>query len=153
MCDSLQTHGLQHARFPCPSLSQSLLRLTSIKLVMPSNHLILCHPLLLMPSIFPSIRVFSNESVLPIRWPKYWSFRGLTILHLSTKATSGWYCTWRSVCGGESQVWSQSMLIPGLGLWLTGWWSWGWLSAFSSVKWAALALPTFRSQLLCELVG
>ena len=46
----------------------------SIELVMPSNHLILCHPLLLLPSIFPSIRVFSNESVLHIRWPKYWSF-------------------------------------------------------------------------------
>ena len=46
----------------------------SIELVMPSNHLILCHPLLLLPSIFPSIRVFSNESALCIRWPKYWSF-------------------------------------------------------------------------------
>ena len=46
----------------------------SIELVMPSNHLILCHPLLLLPSVFPSIRVFSNESVLHIRWPKYWSF-------------------------------------------------------------------------------
>ena len=54
--------------------SQSLLRLISIKLVMPSNHLILCRPLFLLPSIFPSIRVFSNESVLHIRWPKYWSF-------------------------------------------------------------------------------
>ena len=54
--------------------SWSLLRLMSIESVMPSNHLILCHPLLLLPSIFPSIRVFSNESVLPIRWPKYWSF-------------------------------------------------------------------------------
>ena len=54
--------------------SQSLLKLMSIKLVMPSNHLILCRPLLLLPSIFPSIRVFSNESVLRIRWPKYWSF-------------------------------------------------------------------------------
>ena len=53
--------------------SQSLLRLMSIELVMPSNHLILCHSLLL-PSIFPSIRVFSNESVICIRWPKYWSF-------------------------------------------------------------------------------
>ena len=53
--------------------SQSLLKLMSIELVMPSNHLILCH-LLLLPSIFPSIRVFSNESVLRIRWPKYWSF-------------------------------------------------------------------------------
>ena len=54
--------------------SRSLLKLTSIGLVMPSNHLILCCPLLLLPSIFPSIRVFSNESALPIRWPKYWSF-------------------------------------------------------------------------------
>ena len=55
---------------PCPSLSPSL----SIGLVMPSNHLILCRPLLLLPSVFPSIRVFSNESALCIRWPKYWSF-------------------------------------------------------------------------------
>ena len=54
--------------------SQSLLKLISIELVMPSNHLILCHPLLLLPSVFPSIRVFSNESALCIRWPKYWSF-------------------------------------------------------------------------------
>ena len=53
---------------------QNLLKLMSIELVMPSNHLILCHPLLLLPSIFSSIRVFSNESVLHIRWPKYWSF-------------------------------------------------------------------------------
>ena len=54
--------------------SQSLLKLTSIESVMPFNHLILCHPLLLLPSIFPSIRVFSNESILHTRWPKYWSF-------------------------------------------------------------------------------
>ena len=57
---------------PCPS--PGLLRLRSLKSVMPSNHLILCHPLLLPPSVFPSIRVFSNESVLHIRWPEYWSF-------------------------------------------------------------------------------
>ena len=54
--------------------SQSLLKLMSIALVMPSNHLVLCHPFLLPSSIFPSIRVFSNESVLRIRWPEYWSF-------------------------------------------------------------------------------
>ena len=54
--------------------SWSLLKLMSIETVMPSSHLILCHPLLLPPSIVPSIRVFSNESALPIRWPKYWSF-------------------------------------------------------------------------------
>ena len=56
------------------TISWSLLKLTSIELVMPSNHLILCRPLLLLPSSFPSMRVFSNESVLRIRWPKYWSF-------------------------------------------------------------------------------
>ena len=56
------------------TISQSLLKLVSIELVMPSNHLILCNPLLLLPSLLPSIRVFSNESVLHIRWPKYYSF-------------------------------------------------------------------------------
>ena len=75
---SLRPHGLQHARLPCPASlsiinSRSLLKSISIELVMPSNHLTLCRPLLL-PSIFPSIKVFSNESVLCIRWPKYWSF-------------------------------------------------------------------------------
>ena len=54
--------------------SWSLLKLMSIESAMPSNHLIFCHPLLLLPSIFPSIRIFSNDSVLWIRWPKYWSF-------------------------------------------------------------------------------
>ena len=64
------------ARQSSPSItnSQSLLKFMSIESVMPSNHLILGHPLLIPPSIFPSIRVFSNESVLRIRWPKYWSF-------------------------------------------------------------------------------
>ena len=59
---------------PVLTNSQSLLKLMSIESVMPSNHLILCHPLLLPPSIFPNIRVFSNESFLCIKWPKYWSF-------------------------------------------------------------------------------
>ena len=75
--DSLRPHGLQHARLLCPSsLSnyRSLLKLKSIKSVTPSNHLIFCRPLLLPPSIFPSIRIFSDESVLRIRWPEYWSF-------------------------------------------------------------------------------
>ena len=67
------TLWLQHARSPCPSPTPRIYsKLVSIELVMPSNHLILCHPLL--PSIFSSIRVFSNESALCIRWPKYWSF-------------------------------------------------------------------------------
>ena len=74
MSDSFRHHGLQHARPPCPTNSQSLLKFMSIELVMPSNHPILCCPLLLQPSIFHSIRVFSSESALCIRWPKYWSF-------------------------------------------------------------------------------
>ena len=72
MSDSLRLHGLQHAMLPCPSWS--LLKIMSIVLVMSSNHLILCHPLSLLPSIFPSIRVFFNKSALHVRWPKYWSF-------------------------------------------------------------------------------
>ena len=73
-CVRLRPHELQHTRLPCPSLiSWSLLKLKFIESVMPSNHLILCHPLLL-PSIFPNFRIFSNELVLCIRWPKYWSF-------------------------------------------------------------------------------
>ena len=63
-----------HQAPPSITNSQSSLKLMSIKSVMPSNHLILCHPLLFLPSVFPSIRVFSTESVLHIRWPKYWSF-------------------------------------------------------------------------------
>ena len=76
MSDSLLPHRLHAAHQASLSItnSQSLLKLMSIKSVMPSNHLILWCPLLLLPSIFPSIRVFSNESVLHIRWPKYWSF-------------------------------------------------------------------------------
>ena len=66
-----QPHELQHAR--TATNSQSSLRLMSIESVMPSSHLILCRPLLLLPPIPPSIRVFSNESALRIRWPKYWS--------------------------------------------------------------------------------
>ena len=62
-----------HQAFLSITISQSLLKLMSIELVMPSNHLILCHPLLLLSSVFPRIRVFSNESALRIRWPKYWS--------------------------------------------------------------------------------
>ena len=76
MSDSAQPQGLQHARPHCPSptLGAQTLKLMFIESVMPSNHLILCHPLLPLPSIFPSIRVFSDESALHIRWPKYWSF-------------------------------------------------------------------------------
>ena len=75
MSNSLWHHGLQHARLPCSfTISQSLLKLTSIESKMPSNHLILSGPLLLLPSIFSSIRVFSSKLSLHIRWPKNWSF-------------------------------------------------------------------------------
>ena len=74
MSDSLQPHGLQHAKAHCSSPTPRIhLNSCPLSPVMPSNHLILCHPLLL-PSFFPSIRIFSDESVLCIRWPKYWSF-------------------------------------------------------------------------------
>ena len=74
MSDSLQPHELQHARPPCPSPTPGVHSNTSIKSAIPSSHLILCRPLLLLPSILPSIRVFSNKSALHISWPKYWSF-------------------------------------------------------------------------------
>ena len=72
--DYLQPHWPQDARFPSFIISWTLLKLMSISLVMLSNHLILCLPLLPLPSIFPSIGVFSSKSALRIRWPKYWSF-------------------------------------------------------------------------------
>ena len=73
--DSLQPHEPQHARPPCPSPTPGVHPdSTSIESVMPSSHLILCRPLLLLPPIPPSIRVFSNESTLHMRWPKYWTF-------------------------------------------------------------------------------
>ena len=76
MSNSLQPHGLHSTCQTSLSftISQSLLKFMSMELVIPANHLILCHPLLLLPSIFPSIRVFSNESALGIRWLKYWHF-------------------------------------------------------------------------------
>ena len=72
--DSLRPHEPQHIRPPCPSPTPGATKPMSIDWVVPSNHLILCHPLLLLPSIFLNIRVFSNGSALCIRWPKYWSF-------------------------------------------------------------------------------
>ena len=74
MFDSLWPHGLQHETSLSFTISQSLLNFMSIESVMTSNHFILCHPILFLPSIFPSIWVFSNESALCITWPKYWSF-------------------------------------------------------------------------------
>ena len=73
MSDPLWPHGLQHARLTCATPTPRACS-NSCPLSQPFNHIILCHPLLLLPSIFPRIRVFTNESVLLIRWPKYWSF-------------------------------------------------------------------------------
>ena len=73
--DSFQPHGLQHTRLPCPSPSpRACSNSCPLSLMMPSNHLVLCHPLLLLPSIFPSIRVFPSIQALCISWPNYWSF-------------------------------------------------------------------------------
>ena len=72
--NSLWPRGLHHIILPSFTISRSLLKLTSIELMMPSSHLTLCCPLLLLPSILPSIRVFSNESAPHIRWPNCWSF-------------------------------------------------------------------------------
>ena len=72
--NSLQPYGLQHAQPPCPSPTPGVYPNSTIKSVVPSNYLNLCHPLLLQPSVLPSIRILSNESALHIRWPKYWSF-------------------------------------------------------------------------------
>ena len=85
----LWLHGLQHTRLLLSStISQSLLYFMSIEMVMLSNHLILCCPLLLLPSIFPSIRVFSNELALHIRWPKYWASASATVLPTNIQ---GWF--------------------------------------------------------------
>ena len=73
VANCLWSHGMQHARPPCLSPTPEVYSLMSIESMRPSNHLILCYPLLL-PSIFPSIRIFSNELTLHIRWPEYWSF-------------------------------------------------------------------------------
>ena len=90
--------------------SHSLLKLMSIESVMPSNHLILCHPLLLLPSVFLSIRVFSNESVLCIRWPKFWSFSLASVLPMNIQDSSplGW-TDWISLQSkGLSRVFSNT---------------------------------------------
>ena len=108
MSDSLQPYGLQHARLPCPSPTPKLAHLMSIQPVMPSNHLVLYCPLLLLPSIFPSIRVFSNESVLCIRWPKYWSFN-FSISPSNEYSGLITLLVWSPCCSSDSQ---KSSPIP-----------------------------------------
>ena len=108
---TLWLHGLQHTRPPClsPTLG-NLHKLMSIMSVMPSNNLILCFPLLLPSSIFPSIRIFSNESVLRMTWPKYWSFSfsispSNEYSRLISFAWTGWI-SWQSK--GLSRVFSNT---------------------------------------------
>ena len=85
----LWPHGLQHTRLPCPSLSSGVCSNSCpLSQWWPSNHLILCFPFLLLPSIFPSIKVFSNELALCIRWPKYWS---LSFTISPSNEQSGWF--------------------------------------------------------------
>ena len=96
------------ACFPVHHFSQRLLKLMSIESMMPSNHLILCHPLLLLPSNFPTIRVFSNESVLHITWPKYWSFSISSSKEYSDWFPLGW-TSWISLLSkGFSRVFSST---------------------------------------------
>ena len=85
MSNSLRPHGLRHARPPCLSPAPGVYPNSSIESVMPSRHLILCRPLLLPPPVPPSTRVFSNESTLHIRWPKYWSFSFNTSFPMNTQ--------------------------------------------------------------------
>ena len=84
------------------SLSQRLLKLMSIESTIPPNHLILCHPLLLLPSVFPSIRDFSNELVLQIRWPKYWSF---SISPSNDYTSKDGLCAWYHHCIDPGNIW------------------------------------------------
>ena len=89
--------------------SQSLLKLVSIELVMPSNHLILFRPLLFLPSVFPSIRVFSNESVLGIRWPMYWSFNFSINLSNEYSGLISFKIDWLDLCSPrDSQEFSST---------------------------------------------
>ena len=107
---SLQPHGLQHARLPCPSPSPSLLKLMSIESVMPSNYLILCHPLLLLPSVFLSIRVFSDESILCIRWPKHCSFSFSISLSSEYSGVSSFRMDWLDFLAVQGTL--KSSLTP-----------------------------------------
>ena len=90
--------------------SQSSLRLTSIESVMPSNHLILCRPLLLLPPIFPSIRVFSNESTLHMRWPKYWSFSFSIILSKEIPGLISFRMDWEILFNISLELWSNNSI-------------------------------------------
>jgi len=122
------------------TVSWSLLKFMSIELVMLSNHLILCHPLLFWPLIFPSIRVFSNESSLCIRWPKYWSFSfsispsndysGFISFRL---VNACYHCHTGSLVSPPWLTVSPSQLMVILSFWCSGQFSWNHLDSFSHI--------------------
>ena len=141
--DSFSPHGLWASL--CITNSWSLLKLMSIESVLPPNHLILCRPSLLLPSVFPSIRVFSSESVLHIRWPKYWSLASASVLPMSVQDIFSFRIDWFDLLevqglsrvfsnttiwkhqffGAQPSSWSNSHIhiwLPGKPqLWLYGW--------------------------------
>ena len=106
--DSLRPHESQHSR--PPTNSRSSLRLMSIESVMQTSHLIFCHPILLLPPISPSIRVFSNESTLHMRWPKYWSFSFSIISSNEDPGLISFRMDWLDLlaCKGLSRVFSNT---------------------------------------------
>ena len=101
LCDPM---GCSTPGFPVHHQLPSFLKLMSIESVMPSNHLLLCRPLLLLPSVFPSIKVFSSESVLCIRWPKDWSFRFSFALYLNTNCSED-KTHFFVLCGPKHSAW------------------------------------------------
>ena len=110
MSDSLRSHELQHTRLPCSSPTPKLLKFMFNKLVMPSNHIILCRPLVFLPSNFPSIRVFSNKSVLCIRWPSIGVSASASLLPMNIQDWFPLGCTgWISLQSkGLSRVFSNT---------------------------------------------
>ena len=137
MSDSLQPHGLHTVLQASLSFtnSRSMLKLMSIESMMPSNLLILCRPLLLLPSMFPSIRVFSIESILPIRWPKYWSFS----FSISPSNGHPGLISFRMDCFGLLQHHSSKASIL-------------WCSAFSLVQLSHPHMTTWLDHLVKELM-
>ena len=111
MSDSLRPHESQHARPPCPSPTPGVHPDSRPK--MPSSHLILCRPLLLLPPIPPSIRVFSNESVLRIKWPKHWSFSFSIIPSKEIPGLISFRMDWLDLLAVQGQWHPTPVLLPG----------------------------------------
>ena len=153
--DSLRPHGLQQARLSYPSPC-SLLKLMSIKSVMSSNHLILCHPFLLLPSIFPSIKVSSNESVLCILWPKYWSFSFSISPSNEYSGLISFRIEWFDLLAvqrlwgkffflGEGAWWGESLLSSSFLLGTVMWWCCVW-NGNISILWPSMRTKESKEQ-------